>query len=118
MGFGFFILVLILVGVLSESFLGAILKILGLALGAAWVFFMDAYVIVIVNVTSVTFHYPLRPWRRNTELNFDDINSIREGYRSTLVIAKYNGKEVIFTHAFFPSETKKIIELLKQKITQ
>lgn len=116
MVFGFFILVLTLVGVLSESFFGAAFKILGFALVAAWVFFVDAYVIVFVNTAKVTFYYPLRPWKRNIELNLEEISSIREGYRSTLVIVQKNGKEVIFTHAFFPSETKKIIELLKQKI--
>lgn len=78
-------------GFYQKVFFGATLKILGFALVAAWVFFVDAYVIVFVNTAKVTFYYPLRPWKRNIELNLEEISSIREGYRSTWVIVQKNG---------------------------
>ncbi|MGV3597337.1 MAG: hypothetical protein ACO1PI_05665 [Bacteroidota bacterium] len=116
MAFLLFSLVLVLVGWLSESLVGSITNILLFAMGGIWLLLVDGYVIILVDDYSVTFFYPFRPWRRNTKLRFDEIDTIKEGYRSNFIVKKYYGKEIFFTHGFFPSEVKKILELVRQKM--
>lgn len=116
MAFLFFSLVLVLVGWLSESLVDSIINILLFATGGIWLLLVDGYVIILVDDYSVTFFYPFRPWRRNTKLRFDEIDTIKEGYRSNFIVKKYYGKEIFFTHGFFPSEVKKILELVRQKM--
>lgn len=114
--FGFLILLLVLAVYLSESLTGALVKILLLAIGGIWLLLVDGYVIVLVDDYSVTFFYPLRPWRRNTKLRYDEIDTIKEGYRSNFIVKRYSGEEIFFTHNFFPSEVKKILEIVRQKM--
>ncbi|KAB2916260.1 MAG: hypothetical protein F9K23_09130 [Bacteroidetes bacterium] len=108
--------VLVLVVFLSESIVGAIVKILLFATGGMWLLLVDSYVIVFVDDYSITFFYPLRPWRRNTKLRYDEIDTIKEGYRRNFIVKRNSGKEIFFTHHFFPSEVKKILEIVRQKM--